>query len=91
MMDLARIWSRLDLHVNASKGFTANMLTSAFDGSDDALASSEIRRYWDELDMGARREACIEEVCKEWEAGRLEWSYEAVSYTHLTLPTILRV
>lgn len=76
--DLALVWGRSDLHLTALAGWKANMITNALDGSEDRLASSEIRAFWDELDMSTRRTAIIEEICTECEAGRLQWSFEVV-------------
>lgn len=76
--DLAALWGRPDLHLTALAGWKANMIVNALDGSEDHLASTEIREFWEELEMSKVREQIIEEVCSECEAGRLEWSFEVV-------------
>ena len=76
--DLALVWSRPLLHLRASEGFVHNMLTAALDGSDDGRAGSECAAFWQELNMTEERSKAIDQVCSEWEAGRLEWSFDVV-------------
>ena len=66
------------MHLRASEGFVHNMLTAALDGSDDDRAGSEVAGFWKELNMTEHRSKAIDQVCLEWEAGRLEWSFEVV-------------
>ena len=76
--DLARIWKRRALHHRSSGGFVQNQLLNALDGSQDHLASSEVAGFWDELEMNKWRDQVIQDVCDEWKAGRLDWSFESV-------------
>ena len=76
--DLALIWSRPLMHLRASEGFLHNMITNALSGSEDRHASTQIAKLWEELGMAELRAKAIDEVCAEWEAGRLEWSYDIV-------------
>ena len=76
--DLGLIWGRSDLHLTALAGWKANMIMNALDGSEDRLASSEVRAFWDELEMDTLRKDIIQDICTECEAGRLEWSFEVV-------------
>ena len=54
------------------------MITNALDGSEDHLASSEARGFWDELNMCQKRAKLVREMCGECEAGSVEWAYEVV-------------
>ena len=76
--DLGLVWSRPLMHLRASEGFVHNMLTAALDGSDDDRAGSEVAGFWKELNMTEHRSKAIDQVCLEWEAGRLEWLFEVV-------------
>ena len=76
--DLCACWRAASLHVAALAGWTANMLTNNLDGTEDHLASKEIAAFWRELQMNERRTQLIEEVCQEFEQGRVEWSFEFV-------------
>ena len=76
--DLGLMWGRSDLHLTALAGWKANMIMNALDGSEDRLASSEVRAFWDELEMDTLRKDIIQDICTECEAGRLEWSFEVV-------------
>ncbi len=78
MRDLHLIWQREEIHLAAAEGFQRNMLTNAVDGSEDSRASVEIARFWEELGMNSIRTEVVENMCEEWEQGRLEWSYEVV-------------
>lgn len=78
LRDVAVIWQRLALHRRSSAGFKANQLTNALDGSEDHLASSEVRAFWDELGMSEVRERCVRELCSDWQSGTLDWSFEVV-------------
>ena len=76
--DLASVWRRPDIHIAALAGWKQNCILIALDGSEDRLASSEVKAFWEELGMDKIRQRIIEEVCSECEAGRLEWSFEVV-------------
>ena len=78
MRDLWLIWQRESIHLQAAEGHLRNMLTNSLDGKQDHMASAEISKFWRELHMDELRKECIDSVCEEWEAGRLEWSYEVV-------------
>ena len=66
------------MHLRASEGFIHNMITSALNGDDDRKASQEIAAFWGELNMSDLRAQAVEEVCSEWEANRLQWSFDVV-------------
>lgn len=78
MSDLMLVWQDQALHLRSCEGFLQNQLTNKLDGSEDHLACSEVSAFWAELNMGRWRDESIEEVCQEWEAKRLDWSFEAV-------------
>ena len=74
----ALVWNRPLMHLRASEGFLHNLITAALNGDDDRYASREIAEFWEECQMPAKRAQAVEEVCSEWEAHRLEWSFDVV-------------
>ena len=78
LFDLMTVWKREALHRRSSEGFLDNMLSNALDGSEDHKASSECGGFWKELNMDHERTRAIQDVCDEWEAGRLDWSFDTV-------------
>ena len=78
LRDLALIWQRPSLHLRSSEGFLQNHLTNALDRSQDKSASSEVAGFWRELEMDKWRERTIDEVCTEWEAERMDWTFDLV-------------
>ena len=76
--DLVILWRRAGLHLRASEGFKQNMLTNALTGSEDHVASSEAAAFWEQLKMSEHRSRIIDEVCTEYEAGRVDWDFEIV-------------
>ena len=78
LRDVALTWRRTAMHVSALAGWKANLILNALDGSEDHLASSFVAELWNEVKMGSARERAIEDICREFEAGRVEWSFEFV-------------
>jgi hypothetical protein len=76
--DLAACWRRPDMHLTALAGWKSNLIMVALNGTEDHMGSQEMLGFWTELGMSAQRREVIDEVCRECEAGRLEWTYEMV-------------
>ena len=76
--DLMMVWKHRALHIRACDGFKSNQLSNALDGTEDHFASREVAGFWREAGMDAERTRAINEVCAEWEAKRLDWSFDAV-------------
>lgn len=58
-------------HESCTKGFVANGICGALDGSEDHLLTEEVRPFWTQLDMPARREKVLQEVRDKVREGEL--------------------
>ena len=75
---MAAIWGQPSLHEAAAAGFKKVGLANALDGTEDHLICREARRFWEELGREVARRDAIHDVDVEFEAGRLDWSYDSV-------------
>ena len=75
---MALTWQSPLLHSESAKGWKANGILNALNGSEDHLASSEVREFWKEAGMDRHRTEVIDDICTEFEHGRVEWSFEYV-------------
>ena len=78
LRDLALVWRRPHLHLAAAKGFWQNHLLTHLDGVEDHLVTTEVAGFWIELKMDVVRAEAIQELCRDFEAGFTEWSFEHV-------------
>ncbi len=78
LLDLVACWEDEALHLAALKGWKANMIVNALDGSEDHLASQEMAQFWAETNMDTVRKGIVNEMTHEFEAGRLQWAFECV-------------
>ncbi|MCP4245229.1 MAG: hypothetical protein GY772_32230, partial [bacterium] len=76
--DLVAIWKSSELHRRGSRGFLANMLTNALDGSEDHLGAGDAAQFWHSLGMGELRSQVLADLREEYRAGRLPWSFRSV-------------
>ena len=84
---MAAIWGQPSLHEAAAAGFKKVGLAHAVDGTEDHLICREARRFLEELGMAAVRRNATQDVDVEFEAGRLDWSYDSVCEVAAPFPS----
>ncbi|MCP3919840.1 MAG: hypothetical protein GY711_30270, partial [bacterium] len=75
---LADVWRDTALHERAAEGFSRVGLAIPLDGTGDWQIVREARLAWDALEMPRERAKACAAVAADFEAGRLDWTYEGV-------------
>ena len=75
---MIEVWSDLQLHLRAVRGYKYTGTMVALDGSEDHLICREAKDFWNELGMRARINAAVAEVETRFHARELTWTYANV-------------
>ncbi len=77
---MVEVLQSTDLHLQAARGYKSTGANVALDGTEDHLIVREAATFWHnpEDPMPRRREKALTDVRVEYEAGRLQWTYEGV-------------